>query len=57
MTKLWTTVGITLAIALAIVAIRTGFVSIHGWDWTIGTDTHYLYIYLPHHAVGYEVAQ
>lgn len=57
MTRLWAAVGITLAIVLALVAYRTGFVTIHGWDWTIGINTHYFYVYLPHLDLGYEVAQ
>lgn len=49
--------GAFLGIVLAVIALRTGFVQIHGFDWTIGTDTHYVYAYLPNLDFGYEVAQ
>lgn len=57
MARVLTALGVTLAVVAAIVAYRTGFVSLRGWDWTVGTNTHYFYVYLPHLDVGYEVAQ
>ena len=28
--------------------LLTGLISIHGWDWTAGTNTNYCSVYLPH---------
>jgi hypothetical protein len=27
---------------------RTAVVTVRGWDWTIGTNTHYCGVYWPH---------
>jgi hypothetical protein len=36
-----------LAILAVIVALLTGILTIHGWDWSVGTDTHYCGVFLP----------
>lgn len=44
-------------VALMIVLMRLGILTVHGWDWSIGTRTHYCGVYLPHHDFYCEVSK
>ena len=45
--RIRTVLGAILA-AAAGAALAGGFVTVRGWDWTVGTNSHYCGVYLPH---------
>lgn len=40
--------AVAAILAVSIVMAMTGLIAIHGWDWSVGTNTHYCGAYLPH---------
>jgi hypothetical protein len=47
---------VAFAVLLVALAYATGFVQVRGWDWTIGTNNTYCYVYAPAHSAGCEHA-
>jgi hypothetical protein len=47
---------VAFAVLLVALAFGSGFVRVRGWDWTVGTNNTYCYVYAPAHSVGCEHA-